>query len=347
MKNLFKLLLLLFFLLNITNVISQDTFSRIYLNNIQDQIQFNVPNQNRYWLMSKTETDNKALALYSPDDGGWFTYWKKTSGDMVINKGNLGIGTVPESNINLDIMNSSPRFRLRTPTNNVIALGDFGGGTDGQLFIYNSSGEVKVKINGESESGYNFINSGNVGIGETNPISLLQIAGQTRIKANTQYPFIIEDESGKNHFVLDITNDKIYLGDDNDNPTMVIDGVSNGNVLIGKISQLNPAYKLDVAGSIRADEIKVNTTGADFVFEPDYELKSLHEVETFIKENKHLPEIDPASEMEAEGANLGELNTKLLQKIEELTLYMIDINKEVEKLKKENELLKKKMNLEE
>ncbi len=121
----------------------------------------------------------------------------------------------------------------------------------------------------------------------------------------------------------------------------------NGNVLIGKTSQQNSSYKLDVAGSIRANEVKVNLDGADFVFEPDYKLKPLDEVETFVKENKHLPDIEPAVEMKTEGTNLGEMNTKLLQKIEELTLYVIDINKEVEKLKNENELLKEKLSIEE
>nr|WP_321485520.1 hypothetical protein [uncultured Draconibacterium sp.] len=113
----------------------------------------------------------------------------------------------------------------------------------------------------------------------------------------------------------------------------------DGNVLVGKTYQINSKYKLDVAGSIRANEIKVNLDGADFVFEPDYRLKPLNEVESYIKENKRLPEIASADEMNKEGADLGELNTKLLQKIEELTLYMIEMNKEVKALKNENSKL--------
>ena len=72
---------------------------------------------------------------------------------------------------------------------------------------------------------------------------------------------------------------------------------------------------------------------ADYVFEPDYNLRSLSEVEEFIKENKHLPDVPSADEYRANGANLSEMNNLLLQKIEELTLYMIAIKKENEELR--------------
>lgn len=109
--------------------------------------------------------------------------------------------------------------------------------------------------------------------------------------------------------------------------------ISNGNVLIGKTTQVNANYKLDVDGSIRANEIKVNLDGADYVFEPGFKLKSINEVEEFIKNNKHLPDIKTASEMQADGVNIGEMNTQLLQKIEELTLYIIDLQRQVDSLK--------------
>jgi hypothetical protein len=113
---------------------------------------------------------------------------------------------------------------------------------------------------------------------------------------------------------------------------------NGGNLLIGKTTQQNSNYKLDVAGTVRANEVKINLDGADFVFEPDYKLLPLNDLERFVKENKHLPDVVPAKEMEANGANLGELNTVLLQKIEELTLYIIEQNKRIENL--ENKLEK-------
>jgi hypothetical protein len=107
----------------------------------------------------------------------------------------------------------------------------------------------------------------------------------------------------------------------------------SGNVLIGKTDQSNSNYLLDVAGPIRANEIDVNTTGADFVFEKDYQLKSISELEQFINKNKHLPDIPSANEVQKNGVELGKMNTILLQKIEELTLYIIELQKQVEELK--------------
>ncbi|WP_369014645.1 hypothetical protein [Flavobacterium anhuiense] len=114
---------------------------------------------------------------------------------------------------------------------------------------------------------------------------------------------------------------------------------SNGNVGIGTMM---PNSKLTVAGNIHSREVKVTVNaGADFVFEKDYDLPSLESVDKFIKENKHLPEITSAEEMKKDGINLSEMNIKLLQKIEEMTLYMIEMKKQNDLIIRENELLKK------
>ncbi|TKG87804.1 hypothetical protein EYV94_27920 [Puteibacter caeruleilacunae] len=108
---------------------------------------------------------------------------------------------------------------------------------------------------------------------------------------------------------------------------------------IGKvgIGTRSPEYLLDVLGTMRAREIKVDLNGgADFVFEDDYDLKSLDEVDQFIKERKHLPGIPSAKQMEKDGVGLAEMNKLLLQKVEELTLHLIDQKKDIEALKKEN-----------
>jgi len=115
-----------------------------------------------------------------------------------------------------------------------------------------------------------------------------------------------------------------------------------GNVLIGKTTQSNSNYKLDVSGNIRANKLVVNTTGADYVFNDGYRLRPLLQVENFIKQNKHLPGIEPAKQMQEEGMSVGETQTKLLEKIEELTLYVIDQNKKLEALNKANQQLQQK-----
>jgi hypothetical protein len=104
---------------------------------------------------------------------------------------------------------------------------------------------------------------------------------------------------------------------------------SSGNVLIGKTSQTNTAYKLDINGSVRANAITVNTTGADFVFEPSYKLWTLPTLKEYLIKNHHLPEIASAKEMQVDGLNVGENQVKLLQKVEELTLYLIEKDEQV------------------
>ncbi len=96
-----------------------------------------------------------------------------------------------------------------------------------------------------------------------------------------------------------------------------------------------------VVGKIESKEIVVTKTPtADFVFKSDYELPSLDFVEKHIKENKHLPEIASAKEMKQNGVNVAKFQIKLLQKIEELTLYTIAQNKEIQSQKEKIVLLK-------
>jgi hypothetical protein len=109
----------------------------------------------------------------------------------------------------------------------------------------------------------------------------------------------------------------------------------NGSVGIGTIDP--GEHKLAVKGSIGAMRVKVTQTGwADFVFEPDYQLPSLQDLETYIKINKHLPDVPSASEVAKEGLDLGEMNKILLQKIEELTLHVIELEKKINVLQKKD-----------
>lgn len=105
----------------------------------------------------------------------------------------------------------------------------------------------------------------------------------------------------------------------------------NGNVGIGTST---PTAKITVAGNILSQEVKVTiNAGADFVFNDSYKLPSLDFLEKNINQNKHLPEIASAEEMKNNGVNIGEFQIQLLQKIEELTLYTIQQQKEIEELK--------------
>ena len=115
---------------------------------------------------------------------------------------------------------------------------------------------------------------------------------------------------------------------------------TTGNVGIGT---LTPNEKLAVNGMIRACEIKVEATNwPDYVFEEGYNVGTLDGLESYIKANKHLPEIPTAKEAQANGVALGEMNKLLLKKIEELTLYVIELKKESIAQQKQLDQLKKR-----
>ncbi|MBD0254260.1 MAG: hypothetical protein ICV83_00965, partial [Cytophagales bacterium] len=110
-----------------------------------------------------------------------------------------------------------------------------------------------------------------------------------------------------------------------------------GSVNIGTTT-LEPAYKLSVAGAIRAREVKVTVTGlSDYVFSPAYRLRPLSEVEAYVKQNGHLPEVPSAVEVTRDGMNVGEMENTLLKKVEELTLYVIEQQKQIQALQQQLE----------
>lgn len=108
-----------------------------------------------------------------------------------------------------------------------------------------------------------------------------------------------------------------------------------GAVGIGMGTTAIPAgAKVAVAGKVVCKEIEVTLTGLpDFVFNKDYKLMSLYDVENFINSNNHLPGVPSQQEVVSKGLNLGDMNATLLQKVEELTLYMIQLQKENDALK--------------
>lgn len=199
---------------------------------------------------------------------------------------------------------------------------------------------------------------GNVGIGTTTPRALLSlgtgngIIGKRllvydNITTNVQAGFGIDmsNTGGRELSIFHPTSDgvdgKISFGRILDNTgayseTMRITGA--GNVGIGTT---NPgSFKLAVEGRIAAREVQVTLQNPfpDYVFDSKYKLRSLYNLENYINQNKHLPGIPSAAEVEKKGGiELGQMNTKLLEKIEELTLYVIELNKKIEKLEKEKE----------
>lgn len=123
----------------------------------------------------------------------------------------------------------------------------------------------------------------------------------------------------------------------------------NGKISIGGRANLTCSdcseYSLFVKNGIRAEKVKVDIASAngwaDYVFVKGYKLNSLEEVEKHILEKGHLPNVPTAKEVVENGINVAEMDAKLLEKIEELTLYSIEQNKRIKKLQEENSELKK------
>jgi len=192
-------------------------------------------------------------------------------------------------------------------------------------------------------------NNGNVGIGISNPNAKLDVNGNMRVSNNSEYTFLSFGKDANDQLIVDNTSQKYYGGGyffrvhNETNSNQYIDALvitEEGKIGLGTN---HPQNKLNVVGkssftgnimvngNIEAKEIKVTQSPtADFVFAEDYNLPKLEDVEKHIKENKHLPEIASAKEMEKDGVNVGEFQIKLLQKIEELTLYSIEQNKQLQ-----------------
>jgi len=187
--------------------------------------------------------------------------------------------------------------------------------------------------------------AGNVGINTENPISKLDVRGDFRVESNGNIfaytggaDLVLKAPSrGNNGYgraLVHDTSNILALNYDND---------FTGGTRIGT-SFFVKGENASLQGKLEAKEIKVTLTPtADFVFAEDYDLPKLEDVEKHIKEKKHLPEIASAKQMEKEGVNVGEFQIKLLQKIEELTLYTIEQNKRLNKQANEIEELKNQL----
>lgn len=193
----------------------------------------------------------------------------------------------------------------------------------------NSTGRIIIWMRGSTSYNYrsNYAVSPVIYDGEQQPLPYQEVGGPA-------HSFKTAVDSSVNVYGSTYNSSAYFIGGGN-------------NYMAGKlaIGTYNPgSYKLAVEGTIGARRMKVTQgSWADFVFHPDYELPTLQEVERFIKVNRHLPEIPSAKEVESDGLDLGEMNKKLLQKIEEMTLYMIEMKKESIAQRTELEALKKEL----
>jgi hypothetical protein len=179
--------------------------------------------------------------------------------------------------------------------------------------------------------------NGNVGIGTANPLANLDVVGHSRLGtgiADSWFPYPGDGwayVSGRGI---------VFRSDAAGGYAERMKIEANGNVGIGTS---NPQHKLSVKGTAQATEVVIADPEdfPDFVFEDGYKLMPLAQLEEYINQNGHLPDVPSAEEVGEQGLQVGEMQTSLLQKIEELTLYVIDLKKENDALKEQLEALQK------
>ncbi|WP_192348475.1 TMF family protein [Algoriphagus sp. Y33] len=186
-----------------------------------------------------------------------------------------------------------------------------------------------------------FPTTGNAGIGTLSPTSPLHVIGDIKLHGAVRVHssdgnqagalMAIGDPTTQNGLQLDAHRGSGYILFSTNSASGTREKMriqNNGNVGIGTN---NPTYKLSVNGTIKTQEVNVTTAGwADYVFTPEYQLMPLSELEAFIQRNGHLPDVPTEAEVMENGVNLAEMNVKLLEKVEELTLYVIELESKVE-----------------
>jgi hypothetical protein len=208
-------------------------------------------------------------------------------------------------------------------------------------YLWSSTNRFFIGNDGNPTMTVYGMNNGNVGIGTTNPVAKLDVNFFNPNGAIPQNGLLLQTNS---FYTTDNSNNSYYLktlDQGNGNVAFIVKG--NGQVGIG--TENMGSYKLAVEGKIASRGIKVTVepTFPDYVFESTYQLRPLAHLEQYINQNKHLPGIPSAEDVKKEGGiELGDMNVKLLEKIEELTLYVIELKKENEQMKKEIKEIKEK-----
>jgi hypothetical protein len=301
--------------------------------------------------------------------------------------GHVGVGTASPATT-LDVAGSSVmgghiEVIRASGSGHTVGLGVDGAGSDwGVALFQDGAKRLVVDQNGGVLLGASYVNGsapanglsvqGNVGIGTMNPTRRLQVysnedgdflpfevfgkyngsatpSGGLGIDSAATYWGVSLFQNGNKLFTVD-ANGGVLIGSGYQSHDAPINGaIIQGNVGIGTSE---PTHKLSVNGTIKTKEVIVETTGwADYVFADDYALKPLAEVEAHIKQHKHLPGIPSAKEAATQGVSLGEMQARLLAKIEELTLHAIAQEKKtsvrlleqeqrIQKLEQENRQLR-------
>lgn len=301
------------------------------------------------WLNKSDNAEGAFFGMVNDSTAGLF-------GNAAVGNWRMGFD-VKNAQVGIGITDPSAPLSFASNIGNKIALwgdaagGHYGLGIQGSLLqIYSESNNSDVTVGYGSSTAFTermrIKGNGLVGINNSAPGFRLDVNGRMRIgnadgsagiwfnkPDNTQGSFIGQYDAG---------NFGIWGPGAVGSWKFLFDG-NDGTLRIGT-TQKAAGYLLNVGGKIVAEEVRVQLQGSwpDYVFADDYKKLSIIQLEKFIQTNKHLPNMPSAKEVEANGQLVGELQKKMMEKIEELTLYIIDANKEIELMKAEIKALKNK-----
>ncbi len=302
----------------------------IAINDLDPIIQFNVPALlgpgapvKKAFIQLSDYADLRIGTNSGNNTGKIILRTNATDQVAVDQDGEVGIGTVtPLAKLHIP---SGEDADLSSSTNGFIMLGP---GNTTSLLLDNN--EIMVR-NTNTTAGTLAIQNdgGEVTVGARTSINK---GGQALILNGTApyMSFLQPSNPTKNSFIAQ-TNDGLVVGVNNGH--IQLDGTQ---VAIGGVVPAASAYKLTVTGKIICEELKVKLVSSvwpDYVFDKKYKLPTLSDVEKFIAKNNHLPNIPSAAEVEKNGIEVGDMQKKMMEKIEELTLYIIDLQKQVDILK--------------
>lgn len=310
-----------------------------------------------------------------------FGQWiESAASEMYYQEGNVGIGagfTDPTRLLHLRVNSTSTTngqfyihqlgtgdawMNIGLEGSRHFALGVDNTTGDDVFRISTSSASAAGLVSSQSTVLFNITPGGNVGIGAgfTSPTRLLHLRANSTSTTSGQF-YIQQDGTGDAWMNIGLNGGRHYaLGVDNatgddlfkistssasaaglvSSPSTVLFSMTpGGNVSIGTG---NTTYKLNVNGTIRATEIRVETGWADYVFGDNYRLRPLSELEQYIREHRRLPGVTSAAEIQQDGLQVAKQMTEMMAKVEELTLYILELNKRLEQLEQENAALKSK-----
>lgn len=300
-------------------------------------------NKNGAQIVIRNSPSFPTMYIRSRFDDGTGVWGKVLSSDK---NGRYGIGTdKPNTALTISGSGYPNSFVSMVGTNNNNAGLRLYNGDSVKWHIYNRADKDNaLQIRSSNTLGIEIGQSGNVGIGYARPQFKLYNTGNIGFGEGNR---IWSIGAGRTNGEQYTANDVFYQGTVIPGSFAIRDNWKNkdmffisayGDVGIG--TQKTTGFKLSVAGKIRAEGIKVDKGWADYVFEDNYTLLTLSQVKDSIELNGHLPGMKSAEEVAASGGfEIGETTVKLLEKIEELTLYSIDLHSENNTLKQQNEHL--------